>query len=224
MSSAVGKGSSLIDPTFLFEFSVALKRAPLKWGKTGVRLDESYRIPAFGTLAGRPHYADLRMGWNENGIGFRVEVVGKAQMPWCREARVEESDGLHLYIDTRNSPGIHRANRYCHQFAFLPMGASVKRDQPVARMLNIHRARELPTPVDSDALQVHSTLKKHGYEMSGLIPAKGLTGYDPSEYPRISLWYAIVDREIGWQTLSLGPEYPCQEDPTLWATAELAKD
>ena len=223
MSANVGKGSTLIDPTFLFEFSIIIKYASLKWTKTGVKLDEAYRIPAFGALAGRPHYADVRFGWSEAGLGFRVDVDGKAQIPWCREARVDESDGLHLFIDTRNSPGIHRANRFCHQFAFLPTGASAKRDQPVARMLNIQRARELPTPADANALQVYSSLKKHGYEMSGFIPSKGFTGYDPVEHSKISIWFAIVDREIGWQTLSLGPEYPCQEDPTLWATAELKR-
>ena len=180
-------------------------------------------FPAFGALAGRPHYADLRMAWSAKGIGFTMEVSGKAQMPWCREARVEESDGLHLFIDTRNSPGIHRANRFCHRFAFLPTGAGAKRDQPVARMLNINRARELPVPIESDVLRVHSALKQHGFQINGLIPASGLTGYDPSEYPKISMWLAIVDREIGWQTLSLGPEYPCEEDPTLWATVELGK-
>ncbi|MEZ6088097.1 MAG: hypothetical protein R3C05_08755 [Pirellulaceae bacterium] len=223
MSAAVGKGSMLIDPTFLFEFSIDIKYASLKWTKSGIKLDESHRIPAFGTLAGRPHYADVRLGWSEAGLGFWVDVDGKAQIPWCREARVDESDGLHLFIDTRNSPGIHRANRFCHQYAFLPTGAGAKRDQPVARMLNIHRARELPTPADANALQVHSNLKKHGYELSGLVATQCMSGFDPTEFPKISLWFAIVDREIGWQTLSLGPEYPCQEDPTLWATAELKR-
>ena len=142
-------------------------------------------------------------------------------MPWCREARVEESDGLHLFIDTRNSPGIHRANRFCHRFAFLPTGAGSKRDEPVAQMLGINRARELPTPVERDQLKVHSDLKEHGFVMSGIVPATALTGFDHNESPRISMWLAIVDREIGWQTLSLGPEYPCEEDPTLWATVEL---
>ncbi len=224
MSSATGKASNLIDSTFLFDFSFTLKHAPLRWGKNGVRLDESYRVPSFGALSGRPHYGDLRMGWNEKGIGFHLTVDGKVQIPWCREARVDESDGLHLFIDTRNSPGIHRANRFCHRFVFLPTGASAKRDQPVARLLNINRAREVPTPADPNALQVVSSLSKRGYQLNGLIPKKNLAGFDPTQFGRLSLWYAVVDREIGWQTLSLGPEYPCEEDPTLWASVELTKD
>lgn len=218
---STGKSSNLVDPTFLFEFSFPLKKATWKWGKSGLKLPESHRVPAFGVLAGRPNFADLRMAWSKQGIAFMMEVDGKAQMPWCREGRVDESDGLHLYIDTRNSPGIHRANRFCHRFAFLPTGAGTKRDEPVARMLNINRAREFPQPIENDTLRVSSTLKKHGFVMSGVIPTKSFTGFDPGEYPRISLWYSVVDREIGWQTLSLGPEYPCDEDPTLWATVEI---
>ena len=54
-----------------------------------------------------------------------------------------------------------------------------------------------------------------------MIPADCLTGFDPADYPRLGFSYAVVDRELGWQTFSVGPEYPIQEDPTLWGTMEL---
>ena len=34
--------------------------------------------------------------------------------------------------------------------------------------------------------------------------------------------YAVIDRELGWQTLTLGPEYPVMDDPSLWGEAVLA--
>ena len=62
-----------------------------------------------------------------------------------------------------------------------------------------------------------------GYEMQCHIPADALTGFDPAEHPKVGFNYAIVDRELGWQTFSLGPEFPIGEDPSLWGTLELAK-
>ncbi len=37
------------------------------------------------------------------------------------------------------------------------------------------------------------------------------------------MYYAVIDRELGWQTLSLGPEFPVMDDPSLWGEAVLAK-
>ena len=34
----------------------------------------------------------------------------------------------------------------------------------------------------------------------------------------------VIDRELGWQTFSLGPEYPVMDDPSLWGEAVLARE
>jgi hypothetical protein len=49
------------------------------------------------------------------------------------------------------------------------------------------------------------------------------TGFDTEEHSRLGFSYAIVDRELGWQTFSVGPEFPIQEDPSLWGTLELTR-
>ena len=59
--------------------------------------------------------------------------------------------------------------------------------------------------------------------LQAFIPAAAITGYDPAEHPKLGFSYAVVDRELGWQTLSLGPEFPFVEDPSLWCTLELTK-
>jgi hypothetical protein len=50
-----------------------------------------------------------------------------------------------------------------------------------------------------------------------------MTGFDPTQFARIGFFYAVVDRELGWQTLALSREYPFVEDPSLWAEAALSK-
>ena len=37
-----------------------------------------------------------------------------------------------VWIDTRNTQNIHRAGRFCHRFAFLPVGAGGKPDVRLA--------------------------------------------------------------------------------------------
>ena len=103
----------------------------------------------------------------------------------------------------------------------MPEGAGARRAEPLAAHLEINRARENPTLVQASRLRIYAQLKKGGYLVRGMIPADCLTGFDPADYPRLGFSYAVVDRELGWQTFSVGPEYPIQEDPTLWGTMEL---
>ena len=87
--------------------------------RRGAELGTEYSLPSFGELEGRHRFADLRMGWNESGLAFELSVSGKAQAAWCRDTRVEDSDGLSIWIDTRDAHNIHRASRFCHRFVFL---------------------------------------------------------------------------------------------------------
>jgi hypothetical protein len=34
----------------------------------------------------------------------------------------------------------------------------------------------------------------------------------------------VVDRELGWQTLTMGSEFPIDEDPSLWGSLELVSE
>ena len=105
----------------------------------------------------------------------------------------------------------------------MPSGGGPQRERPVTTMMPINRARNVPKPINDKTLKIAAMPRHDGYEMSGIIPADALTGYEPKQQPRISLYYAVIDRELGWQTLSLGPEYPVMEDPSLWGEAALVK-
>jgi len=211
----------LLASSFLFRFSVPCRRCVKPWSAKGVELDETYRVPSFAQLDQRPVFADLRIGWDVAGVSFRVQVSGKSQTPWCRESRIEDSDGVHLWIDTRDTHNIHRASRFCHQFVFLPFGGGRSQEGPIGRLVTINRARENPKSVGDRVLGALSRRRADGYELQGHIPAEAMTGYDPAEHPRLGFCYAVIDRELGWQTFSLGPEFPFTEDPSLWGTLEL---
>lgn len=213
--------SALLAPGFLFRFSIPCLRTKLVWQPTGIALGEEYRVPSFGALEQRPQFADVRLGWNETGLFFGLRVSGKRQTPWCREGRPEDSDGLVLLVDTRDTHNIHRASRFCHQFIFMPTGAGRRSLEALALPTPINRARENPKPTPISMLGAVSEVRIDGYVLSGFIPAKALTGFDPTEHPKLGFSYAVIDRELGWQVFSLGPEFPVREDPSLWGTLEL---
>lgn len=162
------------------------------------------------------------MAWEPAAIGFEIEVRGKSSLPWCRDSRLEDSDGFQLWIDTRCSPGIHRATQYCHRFLFMPAGGGSGKDQPLTGLLPINRARQNPKSPPAGSIRVFAAARADGYRLSGRIAAAALTGYDSAQYPRLGLYFAVIDRELGWQTLTLHQDYPVTEDPSLWCEAVLA--
>jgi len=219
-----GMSSSLIDPTFLFRFEVNLKEQEVAWDESkGCALSPAFRLPCFSAMAGRTVFGDVRLAWSRAGIAVQVLVSGKRQLPWCRDSRLDESDGFHLWLDTRCSPGIHRGTRFCHRFLWMPAGSGPKRDRPMAALVPINRARSHPRPVGRGVIKVAAAARHDGYELSGFLPAAAMTGFDPTESPRLGIYYALMDREMGCQTLSLGPEYPVADDPSLWGQAVLVK-
>lgn len=213
----------LLAPMFLFRFSAVCQHHDRLWAAKGVQLTKKHVLPSFGEVEGRAVFADVRAAWSESGLSFIVRVGGKKQSSWCRSTRPEDSDGLHVWIDTRDTRNIHRANRFCHRFVFLPFGAGRRRDQPVGRMLAINRSREQPKPVDDSSFGLCSEKRIDGYVLQAHIPAAAMTGFDPAEHPRLGFSYAVIDRELGWQTFTVGPEFPFTEDPSLWGTLELVR-
>jgi len=131
---------SLLPPRFLFRFSALCRQRTPIWSAEGAELDERYRLPDFGQLDGVAPLGDVRMAWSEEGLALAVEVRGKRQPPWCRESRPDDSDGVRVWIDTRDTHNIHRASRFCHQFIFMPGGTGRGLDEPVAEQLLINRA------------------------------------------------------------------------------------
>ena len=147
----------------------------------------------------------------------------------------EQSDGLHLWIDTRDVHNVHRASRFCHRFAFLPIQKEEERSKARSAKrsagafpafccpLPINRAKEQPRPAAAESLQARCKIRRDGYTLEVLIPAEALTGFDPAEHPRLGFTYAVIDRELGEQTFSVGAPMPYQEDPSLWATLDLVR-
>lgn len=217
---------SLIPHRFLLRVAhpcLYVKPAPLGEDTRLLELSADYRIDNFAAIDGQKNYADVCLAWNEMGIALQVEVRGKQQLPAGNIERPRGSDGVTLWLDTRDARSNHRASRYCHQFHFLATGAGAERDEPGLVQAKINRALEdAPiAPTGSIPFRVHT--KKSGYLLEAFLPASVLNGYDPEEHRRLGFFYAVRDDELGEQLLSVAPEFPYWEDPSLWSVLELCR-
>ena len=176
-----------------------------------------------GGIQALRNFADVRLAWNELGIGLQVEVRGKEQLPQGDESRPRGSDGVTLWIDTRDARASHRASRYCHQFHFLPAGGGADRDEPAWLQTKIHRALQDAPLASGTAAPFRCEQKRSGYRLEAFLPATVLNGFDPQQNPRLGFYYAVHDSQLGEQVLSVGADFPYSEDPSLWSVLELVR-
>jgi hypothetical protein len=184
-------------------------------------LPEECRIDNFADMDDKSNFADVRLAWNSAGLALQVEVRGKDQPPLGDATKPRLSDGLSLWIDTRDSRTSHRASRFCHQFHFLPAGGGPERDEAAFVQSKIHRALADAPLVDAVPLRVRK--RAGGYRLTAWLPAAALAGYDPEQSPRLGIYWVVRDGELGEQASGATADLPYAEDPTLWGVLELVK-
>jgi len=211
----------LLDPACLFRFEVPIEHQSLAWGAMGLQLDPACTVPNFSVLSGGTPWAQVRFAWNVDGIGLWVQVKGKKQIPRCRPQQVQESDGIQLFLATRNVSEVHRGNRFCHSLFFSPLGGGTKREAPFSAWRPLEMAREVNDSLRQSPPDVHAKLLPDGYQLSGRIPASSLHGFDPREFSLISMSYLVKDHELGVQPWTVGEEFPIRVDPSLWVLTRL---
>src|SRR5262249_34877255 len=134
-------------------------------GKKLLGLGDEFALADFSQLDGAQPSGELRLAWNERGLGVSVELSGKKQPPTVDRNAPENSDGLRLFIDTRNTQNTPRASRYCHQFFLLPAGGGREGSQPVCVQTPILRAREETPQADTAQVKLAAVVSKTGYAL-----------------------------------------------------------
>jgi hypothetical protein len=196
---------------------------PVAEGDDLLGLPEKCRLENFAAMDGRTNFADIRIAWNETGLGFQAEITGKENLPRGDASRPRQSDGVTLWIDTRDARTSHRATRYCHQFHMLPTGAGSEHDEPILLQARINRALQDAPNTVSSSVPFRAARKSSGYKIEVFLPAAVLNGYDPEQNPRLGIYYAVHDAELGDQVLSVGSDFPYADDPSLWSVLDLTR-
>ncbi|HUP77569.1 MAG TPA: hypothetical protein VM260_03340 [Pirellula sp.] len=216
------------DPTWLFDLGLPIQELHgrvshperLEW-----RLGNEYQIPPLSSLNGGKRFAEMSIAWNSDGLFFHSILNTPGGNSSRSEAASVPSKSvlLSLYIDTRWSPGVHRATSYCHRFDFVlkrPTSA-----QPIARghgELNpIQRARAAPAAIHPNDIFVASVAIPDGYEIKAYLRSDTLTGYSPEEFQEIGVFYTINDSVFGNQIMARTLQSPYFEDPSVWCRAKL---
>lgn len=200
-----------------------VKAMPAADGDALLDLPETARLDNFAALDGGTNFADVRVAWNELGLGVQVTVTGKDQDPAGDADKPRSSDGLALWIDTRDARSGHRASRFCHQFHFLPVGGGPDKDDAVVVPAKINRALQDAPLCDPTDVAFRATRLKRGYRLEAFLTAAVLTGFDPDQHPRLGIYYHVRDAELGDQYLGVNADFPFADDPSLWDVLELAR-
>ncbi|MCH9652256.1 MAG: hypothetical protein K0U86_23010 [Planctomycetes bacterium] len=206
----------IIPYSFLFRHSILIpeiSNLPHKRGRL-LNLSESASIPDLTFDQESGNWGKVKVAWNKNGLGIGLKVDQK-QHP------TTSTDTFQVWIDTRDTKTIHRANRYCHLFEFHPAGKSRGQNKATCTQHPIHRAQADAPLCDLSKIQLWTKFQSTGYELDIWFPASVLNGFDPSLTPQLGLYYAISDSELGDQFMIVDHEFPFEQDPSLWATLRL---
>lgn len=168
-----------------------------------------------------PSPVHWQAAWNEQGIAVVADVTGSSN--WnCDPDRPLESDGIQVWIDTRDTHDIHRASRFCHLICAMPFGGGDSGREPNAVSVPIPRAKEDGKLAHSNHFLVTAEKSDSRYRLALWIPGQALNGFDPTAQPRIGFFAMLRDRELGTHPIALTSEFPFDGDPSLWLTLELA--
>ncbi len=216
------------DPAWLFDLGFPihqLNRAIAHPERLDWRLNDEYMLPALSSLNGGKQFAEMSIAWNKDGLFFHSILkapTGKAASV-AAGSLSSKSLLLSVYIDTRWSPGVHRATSFCHRFDFFlnrPTSSN-----PVARghgELNpIQRARAAPAAIHPTDISVATFFLPDGYEIKAYLQADTLTGFSPEEFQEIGIFYTINDAVLGNQIMARTLQSPYFEDPSVWCRGNL---
>lgn len=183
-----------------------------------------YLAPPLIEIEGRPPLADIYWAWNDEYFIFAVDVPNRVGGLVCDPKEWWKGDGLRLCLDTRDTRENKRATRFCHFFYFMPIGGGKNGDQPVIGTHKMSRAKEPPPPVDVSRILIASRVQRRSYVLEAAIPSACLTGWEPSDHPRIGIFTKIRDTSLGDQHLTVDDELGWNADPSTWATAVLKRE
>ncbi len=215
----------LLPQAFWFRLSIPCRRIEglPRTGPRGRLLDlpESCALPDLTQLEGGRSWAEVRVAWNPAGLAVAIEATGKSG-PMVFEEGPTPSNGAQIWVDTRDTRGIHRASRFCHRFtAKLSPGGSrtaleVELEQrPIARAV-----ADAPT-CSIETLSARAERISGGWRLELFFPSEALHGFDPETNRRLGFAYQVSDPDREDQFLGVGREFPIGEDPSLWSTLEL---
>lgn len=213
----------MVPPRTLFNFRLFLAPLPQPHRPDG-SLDAfgpQHRLPELGPMDKERVFAHWFVGWRPEGLSVGLRVLG-----WDGDFEIDakrywQSDGLRVFVDTRDTKDAQRAGRFCQQFYILPRGGGSDGDLPLVGRARVQRAKEEPPPVNTQLIKVAVQTARREYRLEAFLPAEVLPGYEPAQFNRLGLFLTVTDHHLGEQNLTCGDELEFWANPSSWASCEL---
>lgn len=175
-----------------------------------------YLIPDTSSLCCEKAFAEVNMGWHEEGIAFYVVV--HTPFKRARHPEVDRGDSFEVFIDTRDVKTSGFNTRFCHHFFFL--AEAIEGHQ--AGELTKFRTEDTHPLCDANDLKIKTQTSYKGYTLNIFIPNHCLHGYDPTQFNRLGFSYRINRAEGFPQHFSVVTEdYQIDQQPSLWGILRL---
>lgn len=207
-----------ITPVNFFQIQAGCLYLPKSFPGLNGQNFRKYLLPDFSHLCGEISFAEVAMGWNEEGI----ELLVRVDKPFRSTSypQVDRGDGIEIFIDTRDVKTSGFNTRFCHHFFFLPESI----DGHAAGEITRFRTEDVHELCDAQDLKVNPTLKKDSYSLAIFIPSQCLNGYDPAQFDRLGFTYR-VNRPDGYPQhfSATTDDYQIEQQPSLWGTLKLVK-
>ncbi len=202
-------------------FQLRLECSYLEKQKNGIsflKSDKRYLLPKTSALCNEEQFADVSMGWNEDGLFFTV--LSKRPYKQSMYPSVERGDSFEVFIDTRDVKTASFNTRFCHHFFCLPEDIEGIQAGEITRF----RTEDKHDLCDPNELSVRSDLLPKGYSLQFHIPAHCLHGYDPEQFNRLGMTYRINTLQGEQQHFSVSSnDFNIDQQPSLWSSVRLVK-
>lgn len=203
-----------LTPIDCFSLSAEVKRAP--WDEP--LSFSSHRLPETSELLAEEGFAQVAMGWSQEGIVLAITVSHPIADVCYPE--FSEGDALELFIDTRDVKTSGFLTRFCHHFLILPEEVQGIRALEITRF----RTEDAHPLCDPKEIQVVCEPRKDSYQLQVSLPASCLHGYDPQQCNRLGFTYRIHRKGKEPQHFSVSSrDVTIEQHPRLWASLTLGE-
>lgn len=181
-------------------------------------LAQKYLLPNTAELCSEISFADISLGWNEEGLEAYIHVHQPFKRAFYPD--VERGDSIELFIDTRDVKTSGYNTRFCHHFFFLAEGV----EGHFAGEITKFRTEDVHLLCDSNELKVKSLVQSNSYALNIFIPSHCLYGYDPDQFSRLGFSYRINQSDGFSQHFTVVTEdFPIEQQPSLWGSLVLKR-
>ena len=91
-----------VPKNLLFRYRIACKKFESK-STEKFELGDEHILPNFGSFEGQFQFAQIRVGWSEDGLFIQAEISKKEQSLWCRESQLLDSCLLYTSPSPRDA-------------------------------------------------------------------------------------------------------------------------